>query len=599
MEFSFLESLSIRTKIWALVFLAIISISVISVINILTTREIQISEKQLKTRHLVEGAYSVLAHYYDLQNKGELTEAVAKAEAVKTINAMRYDETEYFWLNDLGLPYPRMITHPTVPKLNGTVLNSDKFNRATSLKFDTDGSEKKTDGKMNLFVAAVEVVSKAGAGYIRYDWPKPKTGGGVTDELFPKLSYVKKFGPWGWVIGSGIYIDDVEQSVRVHVIQGIELLIFVGTILLTLAYYLARSIIRPLNTAVGIAQAIAKGDLTAHIELTSRCEAGLLIHALEEMNDSLVKLVSDVRNGVDNIATGTAEIASGNADLSSRTERQASSLEEAASTMEELTSTVRQNADNARQANKLAAGASDVAVKGGSMINQVVDTMNGISTSSKKIADIIGIIDGIAFQTNILALNAAVEAARAGEQGRGFAVVASEVRSLAQRSAAAAKEIKDLIAESTSKVDAGTAQVDQAGKTMDEIVASVKRVTDIMTEISAASQEQSSGIEHVSTAVQQMDEVTQQNAALVEQAAAASESLEEQAQKLAQAVSIFKLTNLLGSKAHTDVVPVTTPEKSLIRPSKLLPKRRPNRKRSILANPQNWQQLPAVAVTVS
>ncbi len=503
MKFSFLESLSIRTKIWALVLLSIISISVISFINISTSREIQLGEKQLKTRHLVEGAYSVLAHYFDLQSKGELTEAAAKAEAIKTVNAMRYDEKEYFWLNDLGTPFPKMIAHPTVPKLNGTVLNAEKFNRATSLRFGTESTEQQTDGKMNLFVAAVEVATKAGSGYIRYDWPKPKTGGGVTDELFPKLSYVKKFEPWGWVIASGIYVDDVEQSVRIHAIHSIELLALVAAILLAMAFYLARSITRPLNTAVEIAQAIAKGDLTSHIEITSRCEAGMLIHALEEMNASLVNLVGDVRSGVDNITTGTAEIASGNSDLSSRTEQQASSLEQTSSAMEELTSTVKQNADNARQANQLAAGASDVAVRGGTVIKQVVDTMNGISTSSKKIADIIGVIDGIAFQTNILALNAAVEAARAGEQGRGFAVVASEVRNLAQRSAAAAKEIKELITDSTSKVDAGTAQVDQAGKTMDEIVSSVKRVTDIMAEISAASQEQSSGIVEVSSAVRQ------------------------------------------------------------------------------------------------
>ncbi|MHB1176180.1 MAG: methyl-accepting chemotaxis protein [Sulfuriferula sp.] len=308
------------------------------------------------------------------------------------------------------------------------------------------------------------------------------------------------------------------------------------------AWLITRSITRPINRAVQIAQTVAGGDLTSQIEVTSKDETGQLLQALKDMNDSLSRIVGQVRTGTDTIATASSQIAAGNLDLSSRTEEQASSLEETASSMEELTSTVKQNADNARQANQLAATASDIAVKGGSVVSQVVDTMNGINTSSKKIADIIGVIDGIAFQTNILALNAAVEAARAGEQGRGFAVVASEVRNLAQRSASAAKEIKSLIEDSVDQVQVGTKLVDQAGATMTEILESVKRVTDIMGEITAASQEQTSGIEQINQAVSQMDEVTQQNAALVEEAAAASESLHDQASNLAQVVSIFKLS---------------------------------------------------------
>ncbi|TXI30516.1 MAG: HAMP domain-containing protein [Nitrosomonas oligotropha] len=307
-------------------------------------------------------------------------------------------------------------------------------------------------------------------------------------------------------------------------------------------YLLLRSIVAPLDEAIDIAHKVAAGDLTSNIVVTStKSSTGRLLQALKEMNDNLIDLVGKVRMGTDQIATASGEIASGNSDLSQRTEEQASSLEETASSMEELTSTVKQNADNARQANQLATGASEVAVKGGAVVGQVVDTMKSINESSHKIVDIISVIDGIAFQTNILALNAAVEAARAGEQGRGFAVVATEVRTLAQRSAAAAKEIKELINDSVSKVDEGTRLVDEAGITMDEIVTAVKRVTDIMSEISAASQEQSSGIEQVNQAVTQMDEATQQNAALVEQAAAAAESMKEQAEALTHAVSTFKL----------------------------------------------------------
>ncbi|QYF92492.1 HAMP domain-containing protein [Massilia sp. PAMC28688] len=308
-----------------------------------------------------------------------------------------------------------------------------------------------------------------------------------------------------------------------------------------LALVITRTIVAPLHGAVKVAKKVASGELTSQVQVQGRDETSELLQALKDMNESLSRTVGEVRTGTDLITTASQEIASGNADLSARTETQASSLEETASSMEELTSTVKQNADNARQANQLAVSASSVAEKGGSVVAEVVDTMGSIKESSRKIVDIIGVIDGIAFQTNILALNAAVEAARAGEQGRGFAVVASEVRSLAQRSAGAAKEIKALIGDSVDKVDAGSKLVDEAGQTMDLIVTSIRQVADIMGEITAATQEQSNGIEEVNRAITQMDEMTQQNAALVEQAAAAAESMQEQSGKLATAVSIFKL----------------------------------------------------------
>ena len=350
---------------------------------------------------------------------------------------------------------------------------------------------------------------------------------------------------------------DVDASQGVFRQAQLAILLLTGGALVAGAvasWWLTRSITRPLTQAINLAEQVAQGDLTARIASTNGDESGQLLKALQRMNDNLTGVVTKVRLTSDGVATASAEIASGNNDLSQRTERQASALQETAASMEQLGSTVRQNADNARQANQLAMGASTVAIKGGEVVSQVVTTMKGINDSSKRIADIISVIDGIAFQTNILALNAAVEAARAGEQGRGFAVVASEVRSLAQRSAEAAKEIKGLIGASVERVEQGTTLVDQAGVTMTEIVTAIKRVTDIMGEISAASTEQSAGVAQVGEAISQMDKATQQNAALVEQSAAAAEGLQAQAQQMVQAVAVFKLN---ADTVHTPAAHAT------------------------------------------
>ncbi|MDY0962216.1 methyl-accepting chemotaxis protein [Massilia sp. CFBP9026] len=359
-------------------------------------------------------------------------------------------------------------------------------------------------------------------------------------------------------VRAGIEAEDTYRSTT-------WLMSIVGALALVLAavvaWWITRSITRPLVRALEVANTVAAGDLTSRIDVTSRDETGQLLQALKTMNENLARTVGTVRVGTDTIAVAAAQVASGSQDLSSRTEQQASALEETASSMEELTSTVKQNADNARQANKLAESASNVAARGGEVIHQVVHTMDQINASSTKITDIIGVIDGIAFQTNILALNAAVEAARAGEQGRGFAVVASEVRNLAQRSAAAAREIKGLIGDSSGKVADGSRLVAEAGATMQEIVESVRRVTDIMAEISAASQEQTAGIEQINGAVAQMDEGTQQNAALVEEAAAASASMQEQAAKLAQAVGVFRID---GEQARA-----AAPQRVLVAPQRV------------------------------
>jgi methyl-accepting chemotaxis protein len=340
-------------------------------------------------------------------------------------------------------------------------------------------------------------------------------------------------------------IDDTAAALDAASTRAFQLLVLLGALVVvagaSMAWLISRSITMPLRSAVEVAETVAAGDLTSTFDTSAQDEIGELLRALKRMNDALFHVVSQVQGGTATIATASREIAAGNLDLSARTEQQASSLEETAASMEELTSTVRQNADNAQQANQLVLAASNVAAKGGAIVGRVVDTMGSIDASSRKIVDIIGVIDSIAFQTNILALNAAVEAARAGEQGRGFAVVASEVRSLAQRSAGAAKEIKALIDDSVGQVNAGTRLVQDAGSTMQEVVDSVARVNSMVAEITLASQEQKSGIDQVNQAIGEMDRATQQNAALVEQAAAAAASMQEQAGNLAEVAAAFKL----------------------------------------------------------
>ena len=383
----------------------------------------------------------------------------------------------------------------------------------------------------------IKEMIEAKDGNLTYDWPDADG-----KELRERMAQYQTFKPWNWLIVGGTYSEEITREAVTlrnrYALLGLgALVIFAGALFL-----LVRSVVsRPLARAEAAATRIAQGDLDVYLEIHNKDEIGLVLRALNGISSNLSNVVGQVRMGAEQITTASAEIASGNLDLSSRTEEQASSLEETAASMEELSSAVKQNADNAAQANQMALAASGIAVKGGEVVAQVVDTMGSINASSRKIVDIISVIDGIAFQTNILALNAAVEAARAGEQGRGFAVVASEVRNLAQRSATAAKEIKALIDDSVTKVDAGSRQVEQAGTTMREVVGSVRRVTDIMAEISSASEEQRAGIGQVHEAIAQMDAVTQQNAALVEEAAAAAHALQDQAHELEQVVRIFKL----------------------------------------------------------
>ncbi|MCM0082893.1 methyl-accepting chemotaxis protein [Geomonas sp. Red32] len=517
MKFTKFKDWKILTKILS-ISLATVALIVLGVLCYLLPyiEKHLMDEKIQATKGVVEVAYGIMAERYNEAKAGKITMAEAQKEAMDQIRGLRYQGSEYFFVLDLDT---RIIMHPVKPEMVG------------QLQTDT----KDPTGKRQ-FVEFVNVCKEKGEGTVSYMFEKPGAPKPV-----PKISYVKLMKEWGWIVGSGIYVDDVTVEMNKMKWQVVGATLVLAAVIALFAWFVAGRIKRALDQAIEASQSIAAGDLTTAVSATSSDETGELLTSLKQMNDGLAKIVGEVRHGADSIAHAAQEIATGNADLSQRTEEQASALEETASSMEELTSTVRQNADNAQAANQLAINASSVAVKGGDVISRVVTTMESITDSSRKISDITSVIDGIAFQTNILALNAAVEAARAGEQGRGFAVVAAEVRSLAQRSAAAAKEIKALIEDSSDKVRDGSRLVEEAGQTTQEIVTSIRQVAEIMAEISAASQEQSTGIEQVNNAIIQMDQVTQQNAALVEEASAAAASLEEQAQQLVEVVARFRL----------------------------------------------------------
>jgi methyl-accepting chemotaxis protein len=514
-----LSSLSLSRKLGLIVGSALLGIAMLCVAFLVQERRLIMAERQAAVRQTVELAHGVVAHAHDQVRSGALSEAQAKVQAMAALRKLRYSGSEYFWVNDM---HPRMVMHPIKPELEGKDLTGAK---------DPDGKA--------LFVEFVKTVQASGEGFVYYGWPKP----GSTEPV-DKLSFVKGFAPWGWVIGSGVYIDNVDA-----VVASSALLMAAGSavlagLLLAVGVGVSRNIVREIGGepayATEVTRRIAAGDLSAEIQLKPGDQVSLL-RAISNMRDGVADIVCRVRDCSESVATASTEIAHGNLDLSQRTENQASALQQTAASMEELSSTVQNNADGARTANQLAQEAATVAVSGGELVNNVVSTMWGIHESSRKIADIIGVIDGIAFQTNILALNAAVEAARAGEQGRGFAVVASEVRSLAGRSAEAAKEIKQLITDSVDRVAQGSALVDRAGSTMSEVVQSIQRVTDIMSEISTASAEQSRGVSQIGQAVSQLDQATQQNAALVEESAAAAESLKLQAQQLVETVAAFQV----------------------------------------------------------
>jgi methyl-accepting chemotaxis protein len=518
-----MKRMSLSWKAWSIVGLLWISLLLMVVANAIMTRTSMLDDRKGTLTQQAQIAMGVVAYYQKRAVANELPLDEAKRLAIATLRGLRYgpDHSGYFGIYDSSAVAILVPPKPELESMNQTDL------------VDPRGT--------HIAVEIIKSSSTGGSHFSTYVWPKHGD-----DAPVPKLSYSDTFPAWDWHLFTGVYIDDIDVAFREALFRNLVLVGLIGLAITLGMLWLIRSIKTSLggepDYAANLCKQIASGDLTATFELVKN-DRGSLLYAMDKMQQQLSGTVRQIHRAAESISTGANEIAAGNMDLSSRTEQQAASLEETAASMEELTATVRHNTDNARQGNLLAVNASEIAARGGKVVRRVIETMRDISSTSARVEQITGVIDGIAFQTNILALNAAVEAARAGEQGRGFAVVASEVRNLAQRSASAAKEIKDLIDQSVGKVSEGSKLVDEAGATIDEVVASAKRVADLMGEISAASEQQHAGIEQVNDAVAQMDHVTQQNAALVEEAAAASRSLEEQGRQLTQAISAFRLVS--------------------------------------------------------
>ncbi|WP_408144770.1 methyl-accepting chemotaxis protein [Paraburkholderia strydomiana] len=516
-----MSRLSLNAKLWAALAVMWVGLLLLAGSAVIESRSTMLAERKATIRSVVETASAIVSDLAAQADRHEITVDEAKKQAMARLKAMRYGKGGYVFILD---SHPTVLMHPTLPDL----LNKDV------------SQAKDPDGKL-LFVEQVRAAQTNGEGYAEFVGRVPN-GSGYKYET--KLAFVKQFKPWDWYIDSGLYLTDVSDSFYEKLLEYLLIVLGIGSVVSAAMLLISRSVRRSLggepSLAARIATQIASGDLSATV-VTAPTDRSSMLYSMKQMQEQLTSTIGKIIVSTDAIATATNQIAAGTTDLSQRTEEQAASLEQTASSMEQLTGAVQHNAENARQATSIADTASRVAQRGGEVVGRVVETMRGISGSSAQVAEIITVIEGIAFQTNILALNAAVEAARAGEQGRGFAVVAGEVRALAQRSATAAKEIKQLISESVSRVDAGSKLVEEAGSTIEEVVASVSRVTAIMSEISAASAEQSTGIGQVNQAVSQMDHVTQQNAALVEEATATAQMMAEQAQLLRHAVAVFKV----------------------------------------------------------